>query len=122
MSSYTKKNLRDVENQAPNFGMPEEMDARFGRTDLEGETLADRISRGPLPLRETLRVAGEIADALDRAHRRGIVHRDLKPANVLLVRGAASSAPHVSKLLDFGLARTMSASSTTRARRRGPQR
>ena len=79
---------------------------------LEGETLADRISRGPLPLRETSRVAGEIADALDRAHRRGIVHRDLKPANVFLVRGAASSAPHVSKLLDFGLARTMSASSS----------
>ena len=39
MSSYTKKNLREVENQAPNFGMPEEMDARFGRTDLEGESL-----------------------------------------------------------------------------------
>ena len=45
MSGYTKKNLRDVENQAPNFGMPEEMDARFARTDIEAETLGLSIMK-----------------------------------------------------------------------------
>ena len=65
---------------------------------LEGETLADRLSRGPLPPPEVLRVGTEIADALDRAHRAGIVHRDLKPGNIILTKGGA-------KLLDFGLAR-----------------
>ena len=48
---------------------------------LEGETLAGRLVKGPLPLDQALRYAGEIADALDKAHRRGIVHRDLKPGN-----------------------------------------
>jgi serine/threonine protein kinase len=67
---------------------------------LEGETLADRISKGPLPLDEALRIGVEIADALDKAHRRGIVHRDLKPGNVMLTRSGA-------KLLDFGLARSI---------------
>src|SRR6266404_2118553 len=65
---------------------------------LEGETLADRLANGPLPLEQTLRYAIEIADALDRAHRQGIVHRDLKPANVMLTKSGV-------KLLDFGLAR-----------------
>ncbi len=64
---------------------------------LEGETLADRIAKGPLPLKDALGVAVQIADALDRAHRAGIVHRDLKPGNVMLTRTGA-------KLLDFGLA------------------
>ena len=64
---------------------------------LEGETLADRIAKGPLPLKEALTVAAQIADALDSAHRAGIVHRDLKPGNVMLTRSGA-------KLLDFGLA------------------
>ena len=65
---------------------------------LEGETLASRLSRGPLPPDEVVRYGTEIADALDRAHRHGVIHRDLKPANVMLTRSGA-------KLLDFGLAR-----------------
>src|SRR5438552_6311241 len=60
---------------------------------LEGETLAERLAKGPLPLDQTLRTAVQIADALDRAHRAGVVHRDLKPGNVILTRSGA-------KLLD----------------------
>src|SRR6266853_2360500 len=67
---------------------------------LEGETLADRLAKGPLPLEQTLRYGIEIADALDKAHRQGIVHRDLKPANVMLTKSGV-------KLLDFGLAKAM---------------
>ena len=66
---------------------------------LEGETLADRIGRGPMPVDQTLRIGMEIADALDKAHRQGIVHRDLKPGNVMLTKSGV-------KLLDFGLAKT----------------
>src|SRR5499427_9759223 len=51
---------------------------------LEGETLADRLVKAPLPLDQTLRYAIEIADALDKAHRKGITHRDLKPGNIML--------------------------------------
>jgi Tol biopolymer transport system component len=65
---------------------------------LEGETLAARLSRGPLPLAEVFRRGIEIASALDCAHRAGIVHRDLKPGNIMLTKGGA-------KLMDFGLAR-----------------
>jgi eukaryotic-like serine/threonine-protein kinase len=73
---------------------------------LAGETLAARLSRGPLEIAEALACAIQIADALDAAHRAGIVHRDLKPANVMLTRAGASKsgAPHA-KLLDFGVAR-----------------
>jgi len=65
---------------------------------LEGETLAARLGRGRLPLAELTKIGGEIADALEKAHRAGIVHRDLKPANIMLTTGGA-------KLLDFGLAK-----------------
>jgi Tol biopolymer transport system component len=69
---------------------------------LEGETLAHRLEKGPLPLAEVLALGVQVADALDVAHRRGIVHRDLKPANVMLTKSGA-------KLMDFGLARAASA-------------
>ena len=67
---------------------------------IEGETVADRLARsGAIVPGEALRIAIEICDALDRAHRSGIVHRDLKPANVMLTKSGA-------KLLDFGLAKS----------------
>ena len=69
---------------------------------LEGETLAKRLERGPLPAQELLRVGIEIADALDKAHRQGLVHRDLKPGNIMLTKAGA-------KLLDFGLAKAVEA-------------
>src|ERR1700674_1256444 len=56
---------------------------------LEGETLAARLARKPMTPAETLHIAIEIADALDKAHRSGIVHRDLKPGNVMLTKGGA---------------------------------
>ena len=71
---------------------------------LEGESLQERLKKGPLPLAQALRHAVEIADALDKAHRHGVTHRDLKPANVMLTRSGA-------KLLDFGLAKLQASES-----------
>ena len=65
---------------------------------LEGETLADRLTKGALPVEQVSRYAIQIADALDKAHRKGIAHRDLKPGNIMLTKAGA-------KLLDFGLAK-----------------
>ena len=68
---------------------------------VEGETLAARLARGPLPARDALRICAQIAEALGTAHKRGIVHRDLKPHNVMIT---PSGAP---KLLDFGIAKAL---------------
>ncbi len=66
----------------------------------EGETLADRLAKGPLPRPLLVKIGVEITSALDAAHRVGVVHRDLKPANVMLTRSGV-------KLLDFGLAKAL---------------
>jgi serine/threonine protein kinase len=79
---------------------------------LQGETLADRLARGPIPLKEALTIAAEIGEGLEVAHRHGIVHRDLKPANVMLVTDGARSAVQP-KLLDFGLAKRRGVSDST---------
>ena len=77
---------------------------REGATDflvmelVEGETLGERLAKGPLPIELVLKLGGEITDALDKAHRAGIIHRDLKPGNIMLSKTGA-------KLMDFGLAR-----------------
>lgn len=74
---------------------------------LEGETLADRLARGRLPLEEAVALGIQIAEALDRAHSSGIVHRDLKPSNVMLTTsGASRPGLSLAKLLDFGIARS----------------
>src|SRR5437870_5234478 len=69
---------------------------------LEGETLAGRLKKGPLPTEQVLQYAIQITDALDTAHRHGVIHRDLKPGNIMLTKTGA-------KLLDFGLAKMRTA-------------
>jgi eukaryotic-like serine/threonine-protein kinase len=71
---------------------------------LEGESLAQLLERGPLPIRQVLAYGIQIAEALERAHRQGVVHRDLKPGNVMLTKNGL-------KLLDFGLAKPMAGAS-----------
>src|SRR6202041_987432 len=65
---------------------------------VEGETLAARVAKGPLPMEMVLRYGAQIADALAAAHAQGIIHRDLKPANIMVTRAGV-------KVLDFGLAK-----------------
>jgi serine/threonine protein kinase len=77
---------------------------------VEGETLAKRLAKGPLPPDQAMKCAIEIADALDQAHRKGIVHGDVKPGNIMLTKSGA-------KLLDFGLARL---STLVKTESRGP--
>ncbi len=73
---------------------------------VDGETLADLMARGPIPVNEALAIARQIADALEYAHEHGIVHRDLKPANIIVSRDGAV------KVLDFGLAKAISSDSS----------
>jgi eukaryotic-like serine/threonine-protein kinase len=76
---------------------------------VQGETLAERISRGPIPVDEALPIAKQIAEALEAAHEQGIVHRDLKPANVKVTPNG------IAKVLDFGLARLSEMTSASNA-------
>ena len=68
---------------------------------LQGETLADRLIKGPLPLEQALKYGIEICEGLEKAHRSGVLHRDLKPGNIMLTKAGA-------KLMDFGLAKAVS--------------
>jgi eukaryotic-like serine/threonine-protein kinase len=86
--------LHDVGNEGPIDYLVMEF--------LQGESLAERLRKGPLPPEQILTIAIEIADALEKAHRAGVVHRDLKPGNVMLTKSGA-------KLLDFGLAKPLGA-------------
>jgi len=67
---------------------------------LEGQTLADRLIKGPLPLEQVLKYGVEICEGLEKAHKTGVVHRDLKPGNIMLTKAGA-------KLMDFGLAKAV---------------
>ena len=89
--------LHDVGSQDPSTSSGQAMDFLVMEY-LDGETLAERLAKGPLPLDRALEYAIQIAGALDKAHRQGITHRDLKPANVMLTKVGT-------KLLDFGLAK-----------------
>jgi hypothetical protein len=79
---------------------------------LEGETLAERLRKGPLPLHQALEVSIDIAGALDHAHQRGVIHRDLKPGNIVLTKSGA-------KVLDFGLAKVQTADAAEGLSQRG---
>src|SRR5271169_6483354 len=68
---------------------------------LEGETLAERLLKGPLPPEQVLRYGVEICDGLEKAHKSGVIHRDLKPGNIMLTTAGV-------KLMDFGLAKPVS--------------
>jgi serine/threonine-protein kinase len=89
-------------NIAAVYGIEDEADVRAIVLELvEGETLADRVARGPIPIDDTLTIARQIVDALEAAHDRGVVHRDLKPANIKITPEGRV------KVLDFGLAKIL---------------
>jgi serine/threonine protein kinase len=92
-------------NIAAIYDFQEANETRFLVLELvEGETLADRIARGPIPVQQALDIAKYVCEALEAAHERGVVHRDLKPANVKI------SPDGRVKVLDFGLAKAMESS------------
>src|SRR5215510_13106764 len=87
-------------NIAVLYDLQEDKDTRFLVLEIvEGETLADRIRRGPIPIDEALSIAKSMCEALEAAHEKSIVHRDLKPANIKLTPSGQV------KVLDFGLAK-----------------
>src|SRR5215470_9934061 len=89
-------------NIASIYGLEEGESARALVMELvEGPTLAERVTKGAIPIDEALPIARQIAEALDAAHERGIVHRDLKPANIKI------TSDGVVKVLDFGLAKAI---------------
>src|SRR5438477_8799190 len=91
-------------NIAAIHGLEESGERKFLVMELvEGETLAERIKRGPIPVDESLHIAKQICEALEAAHEKGIVHRDLKPANVKITPDGKV------KVLDFGLAKAFDA-------------
>ena len=95
-------------NIAQIYGLEESEKTRCIVMELvEGETLQERLKRGPIPVDEALPIAKQIAEALEAAHEKGIIHRDLKPANIKLSSGGKV------KVLDFGLAKAMDGASTT---------
>jgi serine/threonine protein kinase len=88
------------------YGIEDAGDRKFLVMELvSGETLADRIARGPIPLADALKIADEIAEALQAAHEKGVVHRDLKPANIKIAHDGQV------KVLDFGLAKAFASES-----------
>src|SRR5215831_13059194 len=89
-------------NIANIYDLEEQNGSRYLVLELvEGETLADRIANGPVPVEEALTIAKQIAEGLEAAHEKGIIHRDLKPANVKITPDGKV------KVLDFGLARAL---------------
>src|SRR6185369_15718725 len=84
------------------YGLEESGERKFLVMELvKGETLAERIKRGPIPVEESLQIAMQIGEALEAAHEKGIIHRDLKPANIKITPQGNV------KVLDFGLARVI---------------
>jgi eukaryotic-like serine/threonine-protein kinase len=100
VAALSHPNICTIHDVGPNYYVMELID---------GPTLADRIAQGPIPVKEALEIAGQIADALEAAHAKVIVHRDLKPANIKL------SPDGSVKVLDFGLAKLGCASDSSTA-------
>jgi serine/threonine protein kinase len=95
-------------NIAHVYGLEESANTRCIVMELvEGETLQQRLTRGPIPVEEALQIAKQIAEALEAAHERGIIHRDLKPGNIMLTADARV------KVLDFGLAKALQGQQST---------